>query len=82
MHTLRHSFALNFYKSGHDLIALQKLLGHASLRTTEIYCYMDSTDVKEASDSYYKKRDSEDRDISKKIQDLEKQIQDLKSEIG
>jgi integrase/recombinase XerD len=79
LHTLRHSFALNFYKSGHDLIALQKLLGHASLRTTEIYCYMDSTDVKEASDSYYKKRDSEERDISKKIQDLEKQIQDLKA---
>jgi len=81
LHTLRHSFALNFYKSGHDLIALQKLLGHASLRTTEIYCYMDSTDVKEASDSYYKKRDSEGRDIQKRIKDLEKEIADLKADI-
>ncbi len=81
LHTLRHSFALNFYKSGHDLIALQKLLGHASLRTTEIYVYMDSTDVLEASDKYYKKRDSEARDIQKRIEDLEKQIQDLKAEV-
>lgn len=82
LHTLRHSFALNFYKSGHDLIALQKLLGHASLRTTEIYCYMDSTDVKEASDSYYKKRDLEDNNIQKRIKDLERQIQDLKADTG
>lgn len=82
LHTLRHSFALDFYKnSGHDLISLQKLLGHKSLRTTEIYCYMDSTDVKEASDKYYKKRDSKDRDISKRIKDLEKQIQALKDDI-
>ena len=81
LHTLRHSFALNFYKnSGHDLISLQKLLGHASLRTTEIYCYMDSTDVKEASAEYYKKRDLEDNGIQKRIKDLEKQIQELKAD--
>lgn len=82
LHTLRHSFSINFYKnSGHDLISLQKILGHKSLRTTEIYCYMDSTDIKKASDKYYKKRDSKDRDISKRIKDLEKQIQDLKADI-
>lgn len=82
LHTLRHSFALNFYKnSGHDLISLQKLLGHESLSTTEIYCYMDSTDIKKASDKYYEKRDSKDRGISKRIRDLEKQIQDLKADI-
>ena len=82
LHTLRHSFAMSFYKnSGHDLISLQKLLGHKSLRTTEIYCYMDSTDIKKASDKYYKKRDSKDSDILKRIKDLEKQIQDLKADI-
>jgi len=74
-HTLRHSFALNFYKdSGHDLIRLQKILGHKSLVTTEIYCYIDSTDVKEGLEAYYSKRDLKDKNIEDRIKDLEKEF--------
>jgi len=80
LHTLRHSFALKFYKdSDHDLIKLQKILGHKSLNTTQIYCYIDDSDVKEGLFSYYDKRDSKNRDIKDRIKSLEEEIQNLKA---
>ena len=78
MHTLRHSFALSFYQRTHNLRALQELLGHVDLRTTELYLYMDSTDIKKASDEYYKKRDSKTPDLENRIKALEEESQKLK----
>lgn len=82
LHTLRHSFALKFYKdSNHDIIRLQKILGHANINTTEIYCYMDNSDIKEGLESYYNKRDSKDKNIKDRIKVLEEEIQSLKASI-
>ncbi|MBU4313925.1 MAG: tyrosine-type recombinase/integrase [Actinobacteria bacterium] len=82
LHTLRHSFALKFYKdSRHDLIRLQKILGHKNINTTEIYCYMDSTDVKKGLEAYYSKRDSKDKNIGDRIKALEEEIQSLKADM-
>jgi len=82
LHTLRHSFALKFYKdSGHDLIRLQKILGHKSLVTTQLYCYIDGTDVKEGLEAYYSKRDSADKNIEDRIKALEEEIRSLKVSI-
>lgn len=36
-HTFRHTFAVNFLLAGGDLYALSRLLGHSSVKTTEIY---------------------------------------------
>ncbi|MCA9000845.1 MAG: tyrosine recombinase [Planctomycetes bacterium] len=52
-HTLRHSFATHMIESGGDLRSVQEMLGHASIRTTEVYTHLDSEHVRSIHRLYH-----------------------------
>ncbi len=52
-HTFRHSFATHLLQNGADIRAIQQMLGHESITTTEVYMHVDRQHLSEVVNTYH-----------------------------
>ncbi|MFD0860862.1 site-specific tyrosine recombinase XerD [Sungkyunkwania multivorans] len=55
-HTFRHSFATHLLQGGADLRAIQQMLGHESITTTEVYMHLDRNDLAKVINTYHPRK--------------------------